>query len=189
MCRAETDKIEQFDPTYYSKMYTRIWSTVITCYLDYYLLEFYNRQDEKTKEEQSRHTVLVHLTYLVQKDLCLNLWKICYDKNADSSTISKLNTYLRKHNVSSAYKQSAHMKQMGYCIREARNKYVAHLDVESTENSISTSSMKQLLDDAKDALNHLCLEEYGVKKITDISLSKMDLNITLDAISILRSVT
>ena len=177
-----------FDPDYYSKIYNRIYETIIAGYLDYYLLEFYDRQDENTKDEQSRHFVLHHLSNLIMRDLCLNLWKICYDEDQESCTLSNLNTYLRKNNINSLYNKSAYIKHMAKDIEEARNKYVAHLDRDSTENKIAISSMKQLLDDAKDALNMLCMDKFGVDKITDFSMSMLDFHTTMDAISLLHQV-
>ena len=60
-------------------------------------------------------------------------------------------------------------------------------DVVRGSNKISVESMKHLLDDSKDALNGLCFEEYGVKKITDKALLMLDFQTTMDTYSLLHS--
>ena len=179
--------VEAFDPEYYSNVYKQIQDIILSCYLDYYIMEFYKRQDEETQREQSQHPILYHIIDLVKRDMCLNLWKICYDDDPDASSLNKLNAYLRKHRKESSYEKSAYWKALEGQIIEARNKYVAHSDVNRVTNKISVESMKHLLADSKNALNGLCIEEYGVKKITDEALSFLDLRTTIDAVSILHS--
>lgn len=169
----------------YVRRFELLQEMIISCYVDWYILECYQREHEEKKRLLSQHRILYHIFALLKQDLCLNLWKICYDSGKKACTLQALVDYLRKENIKSEYRKSECWKSLRKPISEARNKYLAHSDFERDTGIILIAELKKLLDESRDTLNGLALKGYGVKGLTDISLSIYEMQTIRDVKSLL----
>ena len=167
----------------------RMRDIIYSCYLDYSIMEFYSRQDENVQAEQSKHPILHHIIDLLKRDICLSLWKICYDKDVNSTTLQNLNTYLRKCGIQTLWSKDHIYSSLEVEITEARNKYVAHADLNKAENSISMQDMRNLLEYVRKSYNTLCISVVGSSglTITDQEIALLDLKTVLSVTALLHS--
>ncbi len=176
---------KDFNVNEYITLYELIQSSLISCYFDCFLLEFYESQNEEKQRAFSQYLILHHIIYLIKQDLCLNLWKVCYDSNSNACTLQKLANYLRKHKINVVYKKTDCWKKLQKPITDARNKYLAHSDAVSVTDTVEIGDMKELLEESKRNLNGLYIDGLGVKQLTDEILATRKIYTMMDINSLL----
>lgn len=177
---------KEFNVDEYTNLYESIQTSLVSCYLDRFLLEYYESQNEEKQRALSQHLIAHHVGFIVKQDLCLNLWKTCYDSGSNACTLQKLTNLLRKQKINVVYEKTECWKKLQKPISDARNKYLAHSDAVSVTGAVDVKDMKHLLEESRKILNSFCIERLGVKQLTDAMLSTREMYTVMDMNSLLK---
>ena len=174
----------------YTDRYNEIHAMLHSAYMDlYYLKILGGYENENGGYRADLYSPLVHICELMKRDLCLNLWKVCFDKNGKANTLPHLKNLLHESygkNIKTKFFQgmTAEINQ----IETMRKTSLAHTDANRTGITIQVTSFETILHEARKYLNELCCTEISqdVHELADAELMNIQLDASLRFGTILR---
>lgn len=174
----------------YRNRYQLLQARLLNGYVDFYLLEAIDLNRDKL--DGNGLYAMQHLVEVLKRDLCLSLCSICYDKtNKQSNTIASLQQY-----IENVYMLSVNIPEfenhlfirMKNEVKAARDTYIAHSDMHSSDGIIQLMDLKVLLDLARQAINRLCFVSFDdeVRETNDVMLAQYRIALSASIISLLQ---
>ena len=175
----------------YVTRYNEIHNILHRAFLDlHYLYVLDSLKNLNGGYRKDLYSPLVHICDLLKSDLCLELWKVCFDDDSRANTLAHLKTVL--HNDYGKDIKTTSFNGITTTeknqIEKMRNTAMAHLDAGRETLEIKTSALKELLAQAKQILNELCLPEISreVHPFSDREMLEIQLDANLRFGAILR---
>ena len=174
----------------YANRYNEIHAVLHSAYIDlFYLIILRDYENENGEYRKDLCSPLIHICELLKRDLCLNLWKVCFDKDERANTLPHLKNLLYEFygkNIKTKYFQSK-KKEINQ-IETIRKTSLAHVDANRASLTIQVTSFETILHEARYYLNELCCTEISpdVNKFSNAELMHIQLDAKLRFGTILR---
>lgn len=150
----------------YVRRYNELFNILSRAYVDICYLQALGVLDNGYGFDNSVNPALIHICDLLKTDLCIALWKICFDSDSKANTISRLKNLVcieKGIKIKNKLFQGVSDQQRD-AIDAMRNKALAHNDTERSVDKVEIDSLVKLFYAAKDMLNGICLCEAGVQE-------------------------
>lgn len=146
-------------------------------------------KDKKLDNSQPCFRVINHFCELAMADLGLTVYKISFDNSKSTNSIKHFNSLSHKNgsNKSVKIKFSNELNALEKPLRELRNTYLSHADVNPTTSSVDTADLIKAVNEIAEYLSKIADENIDDRINTKIYIprGKMKINNTIGAIQIL----
>lgn len=148
------------DDRYYA-LFEELYSLIIQAHVDIFML---NELD--CINDFARHRIfpaafesLKHICALIQKDLCLTVWKLSSDRSKNATTLYRFQNYLREDcGLNKRIALSKNTKKFLKELSAYRNLRLAHNDTERFNSVITLNTCKSALAEMLNMFNDLIIE-------------------------------
>lgn len=163
--------------------YNELYELILCCYKDISILKAYEKlQKEKSDLYNMTSHVSNHFIVLVQKDLALTLWKICYDNSPNANTVPKFRNAIYKllKDCDNKFKPIKNKKTNGNIenkLRMMRKQFLAHADMKRDSSRIEICELKELLDSICNEFNRVCdvIDDDRIVNVSEINIGLQDM--------------
>ncbi|CCZ27683.1 unknown [Firmicutes bacterium CAG:194] len=174
--------------------YSELADIILHCYKDLVILDFYRTLQIGDKEKYCKSiNINNHFVVLLQKDLALSLWKICFDNDPKANTVSKfrnnINKLLREDGRAvDQVKKEVISQEVKNDIINMRKQFLAHTDMTRKNSRLEIKKLSELLESIRAEFNNVCdaINDENVKRISDMELGKNEMSYTIEMVSIYR---
>lgn len=174
----------------YTYRHSGIHYLLLQAYTDLFFIQELDKLNDDGKQIQAElYPSLHHICELLKTDLCLSLWKACFDTDSKACSLPQLNRYVNKtYGVYSNVKFSAETKKAKKIIERMRNQVIAHSDTNRETMTIPIASFELLLREATVFLNDLYNPDIDleVEQLTDNEIMFFKMRAAFGFRSILR---